>query len=123
MTTSDPLFVRGRLARSLEDGKGFVRDFIVWTRSPAGRRGSERQSDFDLFLPWLLECVSNERTDEADAPAMTDVDRLYMEVAAELSRDGILRPGPRKVTAPNVADGYGKGFSLTYRGDEWLSGA
>lgn len=119
---AETLFVRGRSIQDLEGAEEFVREFVAWTRSEAGRRGSERQADFDLFVPWLLECVSNERAEGEGLLIMTEIDRIYMEAVWSLCMKGFLRPGPRKVTAPNIADGYGKGYSLTFAGDDWIKG-
>lgn len=115
---------RGRLAKSVDDAEGFIRHFICACKDHADERWVGRSFDYDLFLPRLLEIVENLPVDEGVEPTTNQaLERLYMEAAWELCRDGLLRPGPRQANFDNSRDAYGKGYSLTFRGEAWLKGS
>jgi hypothetical protein len=114
---------RGRMAKSLQDAEDYILDFIVENLAQRERRIVEKSHEFDLFLPWLMEIVENQRlndSDEAACPQVADLEVLYMDAAWSLCNKGYLRPGPRKTTSDVPRDSYGKGYSLTLMGRTML---
>jgi hypothetical protein len=112
---------RGRMVKTVEEAESYIRYFIAVSRSLGHERFSHAQMEYDLYLPWLAEVVENILLPEDIEPTPTPVlERLYMEAAWTLCMAGQLRPGPIKAGFDNARDAYGKGFSLTYRGEEWI---
>ena len=106
----------GRLARTEEDAEQYIWRFIAENMAQTDRMIVEHTRDYDLFLPWLLEIVSNLHVQSVPEPLpIFDIERLYMDAAWNLVTQGFLRPGPRVITGDN-RDGYGKGYSLTRKG-------
>ena len=116
--------ISGRLAKSLKEAEEYILDFIVENHAHRERRVVEKSHDFDLYLPWLMEIVENQRIGElqeiSDCPQIADLESLYMDAAWSLCNKGFLRPGPRKTNSDNPKDSYGKGYSLTLAGNERL---
>ena len=108
--------ISGRLIQSEEDAEAYIWKFILENLSQTDRHITEHNRDYDLFLPWLLEIVSNlhVRADQEPLPIF-DLERIYMDAAWQMVMEGFLRPGPRVITG-DIREGYGKGFSLTRKG-------
>jgi hypothetical protein len=120
-------FVEGRHVHDVDSAKQFIRRYLGDASVHAGHSFDDHRHHYDLYLPWLVELVENapraersqaERTQ--DDVAFPELERIFMEAAWELAQQGFLRPGPKRTCHMNVSDGYGKGFSLTYRGEEWV---
>ena len=112
---------RGRLAKSLQEAEDYILDFIVENLAQRERRIVEKSHDYDLYLPWLMEIVENQRVEhDENCPQIVDLESLYMDAAWSLCNRGYLRPGPRKTTSDNPRDSYGKGYSLTLMGRTML---
>ncbi|HJP83717.1 MAG TPA: hypothetical protein VJ835_09460 [Fimbriimonadaceae bacterium] len=112
---------RGRLARSLQEAEDYILDFIVENLAQRERRIVEKSHDYDLYLPWLMEIVENQRiTVEEHCPEIVELECLYMDAAWSLCNKGYLRPGPRRTNSENARDGFGKGYSLTLMGRTML---
>ena len=108
----------GRLIQSQEDAEEFIWKFIAENLAQTERHIVEHTRDFDLFLPWLLEIVSNLHISaETKAMPIFDMERVYMDAAWNMVMEGYLRPGPRVITG-DINEGYGKGYSLTRKGVE-----
>ena len=108
----------GRLVQSQEDAEEFIWRFIAENLAVTERQIAEHNRDYDLFLPWLLEIVSNMHVKSEHEPLpIFDLERIYMDAAWQMVMEGHLRPGPRVITG-DIRDGYGKGFSLTRKGTE-----
>jgi hypothetical protein len=106
----------GRLIQSEEDAEQFIWKFIAENLGQTERHIVEHTRDFDLFLPWLLEIVSNLHIgEEKEALPIFDLERIYMDAAWTMVTEGFLRPGPRVITG-DIREGYGKGYSLTRKG-------
>ncbi|AIE83433.1 hypothetical protein [Fimbriimonas ginsengisoli] len=111
---------KGQKVRTVDEACEFIREFLVYERTHRGELAVGKEHDFDLFLPWMMEIVVNsEEEDGSQLP--TVLDRIYMDAAWELVVRGFLRPGPRHVSGDSSSDGYGKGYSLTTKGTEWIA--
>lgn len=114
---------RGRKAKTVNEAECAIQRFLYDCRHERTWRALDRSHDYDLYLPWLIEILENQPHDESlDTPA-SDLERLFMEAAWSLAIQGYLRPGPRKISSENAKDGFGKGYSLTFKGEEWLQEA
>jgi len=112
---------RGRLAKGLQEAEDYILCFIVENLAQKDRRIVEKSHDFDLYLPWLMEIIENQRVqDDSRTPEIVELEGLYMDAAWSLCNKGYLRPGPRKTNSDNPKDGYGKGYSLTLMGRTML---
>jgi hypothetical protein len=110
----------GRLVRSEDDAEAYIWKFIAENLVQTDRHIVEHNRDYDLFLPWLLEIVSNHHVaGESEQLPIFDIERIYMDAAWSLVIDGFLRPGPRVITGDNH-DGFGKGYSLTKKGRQHI---
>jgi hypothetical protein len=106
----------GRLVQSQEDAEEYIWKFMAENLMVTERQIVEHSRDYDLFLPWLLEIVSNLHVSADREPLpIFDLERIYMDAAWQMVMDGNLRPGPRVITG-DTRDGYGKGFSMTRKG-------
>jgi hypothetical protein len=115
------LATRGLLIRSLDEMESYLREFIWETlRDPDGPM--QRHSlDYDLYLPWVHEEIRNAPAPPGhEAHGAVLVDRLLMDAAWSLVQKNMLRPGPRTVPSEVRLEDYGKGFSLTPSGIEWI---
>ncbi len=111
----------GRLVQSEEDAERYIWKFIAENLMQTERHIVDHTRDFDLFLPWLLEIVSNLHVPEDQEPLpIFDLERIYMDAAWSIVMEGYLRPGPRVITG-DIRDGYGKGYSLTQKGLQRLA--
>lgn len=112
----------GRMAKTIEEAKKFLFFFIYENKLRSENPlVSVRSHDYDLFLPWMFEVIENQNVEESDeAPEVLAIDELYMEAAWQLVMDGYLRPGPRRSTGESSGQGYGKGFSLTLKGKQYV---
>jgi hypothetical protein len=111
----------GRLIRNEKEAQEFIWKFIAENLVQTERHIVEHTHDYDLFLPWLLEIVSNLHVDDdLDTMAISDLERVYMDATWGLVMEGYLRPGPRVITG-DIRDGYGKGYSLTRKGTQHIS--
>jgi len=112
---------KGRVAKSLQEAEEYILDFIVENLAQHERRIVEKSFDFDLYLPWLMEIVENQRIEKVEGcPEIVELEGLYMDAAWSLCNKGYLRPGPRRTNSENPKDGYGKGYSLTLMGRTML---
>lgn len=110
----------GRTVRNIEEAENFIRTFILQVRDNPEHRGIGHLHDYDVFLPWMMECITNVPEHDPDETSNTELDRLYMDAGWSLVQKGLMRPGPRRVSGESVGDGYGKGYTLTQKGQEWL---
>ena len=116
------LGTKGHSCQTLEAAEAFLREFIAETlRDPDGPM-QRHSMEYDLYLPWLHEDVWSAPSPNGERIPFPDLDRLYMEAAWSLVQQGYLRPGPRKISSPVRPTDYGKGYSLTYRGTQWIEG-
>lgn len=110
----------GQVVRDEAEAQEFIRSFLKYEREHRDELAKNKEHDYDLYLPWLMEVVVNAPEREESRPP-AELDHVYMDAAWSLVTDGIFRPGPRRVTGDGGSDGYGKGFSLTNKGREWLA--
>ncbi len=110
----------GRLVQTLDEAQAFIREFIRCMRATHDHRVQVKSHDYDLYLPWLIEIAENLPVEGEEAPNPLAIERLYMEAAWDLTMKGLLRPGPRLTNNQNAGDATGKGYSLTYLGDNWI---
>ena len=106
---------------SVDDAEGFIREFILELRNDRSGRMRRHSREYDLFMPWLWEEITTSGTHLEPTHAKLETNELYMEAAWSLVQKGILRPGPPKTTSEDGAGDYGKGYSLTFKGKEWLA--
>lgn len=112
--------ISGRLIQSEEEAEIFIWKFIAENLAQTDRHIVDHSHDFDLFLPWLLEIVSNLNVPgENELLPIYEIEHVYMDAAWSMVMAGHLRPGPRAITG-DIHDGYGKGFSLTRSGRQKL---
>ena len=109
----------GQKATNIKEASAFIREFMRFERNNPGQIDRSKDHDFDLYLPWMMEVVNNAPEEEGSRPP-TELDSLYMEAAWSLVQEGHLRPGPKMVSGDNPADAYGKGFSITPKGQQWV---
>jgi len=110
----------GQVVKDEAEAQEFIRSFLKFERTHRDELAKNKEHDYDLYLPWLMEVVINApETDESRPPA--DLDRVYMDAAWGLVTAGYFRPGPRRGTGDGGGDGYGKGFALTAKGSEWVN--
>jgi hypothetical protein len=111
---------KGTGAKTLDEAEAFIREFILELRNDSTGRMRRHSGDYDLYLPWLWEEIVNSGSHTEPAHCSTWSSRLYMEAAWSLVQKGYLRPGPVKISAGAGGGDQGKGFSLTFKGEEWL---
>jgi len=109
----------GQKARNVQEAAAYIREFMQFERDYPEQINRGKDHDFDLYLPWMMEVVNNAPEEEGSRPP-TELDALYMDAAWALVQEGYIRPGPRTVSGDNPPDGYGKGFSLTPKGRDWI---
>lgn len=106
----------GRFVQTEEEAVRYIWSFIAENGLATDRHIVEHSRDFDLFMPWLLEIVSNQRVlEDEEALPIFDLERIYMDAVWSMVMQGYLRPGPKVITG-DIRDGYGKGYSLTRKG-------
>ena len=111
----------GRTVKCLDDAEAYILKFIVENLAQHDRRVTDKSQDFDLYLPWLMEIIENQRIQHEDcAPEIETLERLYMDAAWSLVMKGTLRPGPRTTSSDSAKGSYGKGYSLTLHGKAQL---
>ncbi len=103
-----------------DDAEEFIKAFIAELRNDDSGRMRRHSREYDLFLPWLWEEVTNSGTHLEPTHTRLETNELYMEAAWSLVLKGYLRPGPPKTTSEDAGGDYGKGYSLTLRGKAWL---
>lgn len=113
---------KGADVKTPDEAEAFVRDFILELRNDASGRMRRHSGEYDLYLPWLWEEVINSGTHLEPAHCSHEASRLFMEAAWALVQKGILRPGPAKISAAAGGGDYGKGYSVTFAGEDWLTG-
>lgn len=112
---------KGGEVTTLDEAEAFIKAFVQELRNDASGRMRRHSREYDLFLPWLWEEITNSGTHLEPAHVPLESNRLFMEAAWSLVQKGWLRPGPPKITSEDQGGDYGKGFTLTFRGeDEWL---
>jgi hypothetical protein len=84
---------KGADVKTPDEAQAFIRDFILELRNDASGRMRRHSGDYDLYLPWLWEEVINSGT--------------HLEPAHCSSAGG---------------GDYGKGYSVTFAGEDWLTG-
>jgi hypothetical protein len=109
----------GQKATSIHEAADFIRQFIRFERTHSDQIDRSKDHDFDLYLPWMMEVVNNAPEEEGSRPP-TELDMLYMEAAWALLQEGLLRLGPKMVSGDTPPDAYGKGYSLTRKGLQWI---
>lgn len=115
------LGTKGHSCHTLEAAEAYLREFIIETlRDPEGPM-QRHSMEYDLYLPWLHEDVWSAPSPSGERTPLPDLDRLYMDAAWSLVQQGYLRPGPRKISSHVRPTDYGKGYSLTYRGQKWIA--
>jgi hypothetical protein len=114
----------GRTVRTLEEAEAFIRSFIAETKRHPSEHFDFREMDYDLFVPRLVEIAENlDLLPGTEPTPFRELEPLYMEAAWSLVMQGYLRPGPHGPNQSNTGDVYGKAYSLTTKGKEWLAGA
>lgn len=108
----------GQKIDGIEGAEAFIHKFMRFEREHEAELAHNKKHDYDLFLPWLMEVVVNAKEEEGSKPP-SELDRIYMDAAWSLVQKGYFRPGTHKVSG-DTGDGYGKGFTLTQKGEEWL---
>lgn len=111
---------KGADVATVEEAEGFVKAFIVELRNDASGRMRKHSREYDLFMPWLWEEITNSGTHLAPTHTKLETNELYMEAAWSLVQKGYLRPGPPKTTSEDAGGDYGKGYTLTFKGKAWL---
>lgn len=111
---------KGAAVSTLDDAESFIREFILELRNDAEGKMRRHSGEYDLFLPWLWEEVVNSGTHDAPTHTETKTSRLYMDAAWDLVKKGYLRPGPHKISSGAAGNDYGKGYSVTIQGEDWL---
>ncbi|RYG25074.1 hypothetical protein EON82_08475 [bacterium] len=112
---------RGTEAKTLDEAEAFIRDFILELRNDNTGRMRRHSGEYDLFLPWLWEEIVNSGSHERPAHCETKSSRLFMDAAWSLVQKGYLRPGPHKISDGTGGNDHGKGYSVTFKGEDWLS--
>ena len=114
---------KGADVTTVEEAEGFLRDFILTLRNDGTGRMRKHSREYDLFMPWLWEEITNSGTHLDPTHTSIETNEIYMEAAWTLVQKGYLRPGPPKSTSEDAGGDYGKGYSLTFKGKEWLDEA
>jgi len=114
---------KGTEAETLDQAEDFIREFILELRNDSSGRMRRHSGDYDLFLPWLWEEIVNSGSHLQPAHCSTKASRLFMEAAWSLVQKGLIRPGPIKISSSAGGSDQGKGFSVTFRGEDWLNEA
>lgn len=116
------LQANGRKVRTIEEAKDFIRVFMDETLNHRTDVAFGKSYDFDLFLPWMMDWVLNlpHSHDDLDLTPTHELEVLYMDAAWVLCQEGLLRPGPRTTGGEGTGGDYGKGYSLTPKGKDWL---
>lgn len=110
---------KGRQVASIAEAEEFLRDFIAENSNRCGKTYDPHSHDFDLYLPWVFECVANSGAE--GSLSVCELSVLLMDAAWSLSQKGFLRPGPRSVMGQDIPSN-GKGYSLTPMGRTWARG-
>jgi hypothetical protein len=109
----------GREAHTVAEAEEYVLRFIARNLTITDPHVRARSLDYDLFLPWLIELVTNASgVAPADCLPIPELERLYMDAAWSLCQKGLLRPGPTRVSQESRGDAFGKGYSMTVNGRE-----
>jgi hypothetical protein len=107
----------GREAHTVAEAEEYVLRFIARNLTITDSHVRERSHDYDLYLPWLIEWVTNAAASRVTAClSIPDLERLYMDAAWSLCQKGVLRPGPGRVSQESRGEAFGKGYSLTQSG-------
>lgn len=112
--------LKGVDVNTVEEAEGFIKEFIQELRNDESGRMRRHSREYDLFLPWLWEEITNSGTHDNPAHTRLETNELYMEAAWSLVQQGYLRPGPPKITSEDSGGDYGKGYTLTFKGKEWI---
>lgn len=111
---------KGADVATLEEAEAFIRLFIAELRDDASGRMRKHSREYDLFMPWLWEEITNSGTHLQPTHTKLETNVLYMEAAWSLVQQGYLRPGPPKTTSEDASGDYGKGYTLTTKGRAWM---
>jgi hypothetical protein len=118
------LSIEGRKAATIDEAKNFIKRFMYEIIHLKNESGYVKHYELDLYLPMMMDWVLNVPGDKNQTFTPTDtLEVLYMDAAWELCREGIFRPGPRATNGESPHDSYGKGYSLTLKGREWIKEA
>jgi hypothetical protein len=110
----------GRMARTVQEAQEYLWRFIAENRKVTDPRMLDKQGDFDLYLPWMLEIFDRIGPQPDEKLEIHELQELYMDAAWDLVGQGLLRPGTRAIGGDQPKLGYGNGYSLTARGRERL---
>lgn len=108
---------KGREISCLEEAETFLRAFLGEGSECSEKGFDPHNHDFDLYLPWVFQCVQS--GGKEGALKLCEIGVLLMDAAWSLVQKGYLRPGPRSVMGEDLR-GTGKGYSLTPAGREWV---
>ena len=114
---------KGADVGTVEEAQRFIREFIRELRNDTSGRMRRHSREYDLFMPWLWEEITNSGTHLQPTHTKLETNVLYMEAAWDLVQSGYLRPGPPKTTSEDAGGDYGKGYTVTFKGKEWLEEA
>ena len=113
----------GREAHTVAEAEEYVLRFVARNLKITDPHVRDRSHDYDLYLPWLMELVTNAAgARHEDCLPIPDLERLYMDAAWSLCQKGLLRPGPGRVSQESRGEAFGKGYSVTLNGREVIQG-
>ena len=111
----------GREAHTVAEAEEYVLRFIARNLTITDPHVRERSHEYDLYLPWLMELVTNAAgVRGGDCLPIPELERLYMDAAWSLCQKGVLRPGPGRVSQESRGEAFGKGYSMTLSGRETI---
>lgn len=120
MDATMQLATKGQACQNLDQAENYLREFIYTTLQDVGGPMQRHSMEFDLYLPWLQEDVWNAPAPDCEHLRLCDLDSLFMDAAWSLVMKGYLRPGPRKISSTIRSTDYGRGYSLTLAGRDWV---
>ena len=98
----------GREAHTIAEAEEYALRFIARNLTITDPHVRDRSHDYDLYLPWLIELVTNVvAIQHEECLSIPDLERLYMDAAWSLCQKGILRPGPGRVSQEARRSGRG----------------
>lgn len=106
-----------KFARSIqtpEEAEVVLRAFIREGQQPDSHHHvKEKSKGYDLYLPWFLEVIEYVPPMEDRKPlGLLELQQMYLDAAWLMVMKGVLRPGPKMVTAATDSNIYGVAFTL-----------